>query len=329
MAVTTAISAVESTYELGAATKNGILLVNLGTPAAPDETSVRSYLSEFLSDPRVVAIPRIVWLPLLHGLILKRRPAISARKYQSIWTPEGSPLAVFTRRQATLLQDRLRDYNVVWAMRYGTPSISEALTALKECPHVLVFPLYPQFSESTTESVRDCVPESVLFIQSFHNHPAYIMAVAQGIRQYWDSHGQPDVLVLSFHGLPQRSIDRGDPYKEQCLESAQLIASALGIEDSRLRVSFQSRFGRARWIQPYTTAVLSELGRIGIGRVDVACPGFVSDCLETLEEIAIEGNAVFHANGGGELRLIPCLNDSAAWIDALAQISLEHCPRSR
>ncbi len=321
-------AAVAGAHRPGSPERDAILLVNLGTPAAPDEAAVRSYLAEFLSDPRVVAIPRFIWLPLLHGVILRRRPAISAQKYRSIWMPEGSPLAVYTRRQASLLRERLPDHTVAWAMRYGTPSIADGLRKLDGCRRVVVLPLYPQFSESTTESVRDLTPKSALFVESFHDHPAYISAVAGGIRRHWASYGEPDVLVMSFHGLPQRSIDRGDPYRDQCLASARLIAGALGLNDERVRVSFQSRFGRARWIQPYTTDVLAELGRLATTRVDVACPGFTSDCLETLEEIAIEGREVFVKNGGCEFRLIPCLNDSSDWIDALAQIALERCSKA-
>jgi len=311
----------------GFPSQDGILLVNLGTPAAPEEAAVRSFLAEFLSDPRVVAIPRFIWLPLLHCIILRRRPAISAKKYQAIWMTEGSPLDFYTRRQANLLRTRLREHgvDVEWAMRYGKPSIADALSRLRGCRRIIVLPLYPQFSESTTESVRDCVPESTRFVESFHDHPAYIGAVASGIRRFWDAHGEPDVLLMSFHGLPQRSIDRGDPYKRQCVESAHLIADTLGLKEARLRISFQSRFGRARWIQPYTTDVLAELGRAAVGRVDVACPGFTADCLETLEEIAIEGRAIFTSHGGGAFNLIPCLNDASDWIDALSQIALEHC----
>jgi ferrochelatase len=287
---------------------------------------VRRYLAEFLSDPRVVELPRLVWLPLLHGLVLRMRPAKSAAKYAKIWTPEGSPLAVHTARQAALLQAKLPGWRVVHAMRYGEPSIAGALARLADCDSVKVLPLYPQYAASTTESVRDCLPAGVPMLESFHDHPAYIGALRARAREYWDVHGEPEVLLMSFHGLPQRAIARGDPYFRQCMATAEKLAAALGLDEERYRVGFQSRFGAAQWIQPYTVDVLARLGADRTRRVDVFCPGFVADCLETLEEIAIEGRRTFLDAGGGEFHALPCLNEHPAWIAALAQIAGTDAP---
>jgi ferrochelatase len=273
---------------------------------------VRAYLAEFLSDPRVVELPRWLWLPLLHGVVLRRRPAQSAAKYAQVWTPEGSPLAVHTAMQAKLLGEAL-GLPVEHAMRYGEPSVGTALRRLTG--RVRVIPLYPQYARSTTESVRDVVGRDVDFVEQFHDHPAYIDALAGLVQE------QPEVLVMSFHGLPQRAVDRGDPYRDQCLRTAELLARALRLAPDRYRVTFQSRFGPARWLRPYTSAVLAELGAARVGRVDVICPGFVADCLETLEEIAIEGKRTFVEAGGGEYRALPCLNESPRWIAALAEIA--------
>jgi len=273
---------------------------------------VRAYLSEFLSDARVVTLPRWLWLPILHGVVLRRRPAQSARKYAQIWGDEGSPLAVHTARQAQLLRAATR-LPVEYAMRYGAPTIEDALRKLPEKPRVI--PLYPQYARSTTEAVRDVVGRDLELVEDFHRHPGYIAALAELARE------PCDVLVMSFHGLPQQAVDRGDPYQEQCLRTAALLAAALDLPKERFRVTFQSRFGPARWLQPYTADVLAELGAAHTRRVHVLCPGFVSDCLETLEEIAIEGRATFLGAGGGEYRALPCLNESPRWIEALADIA--------
>lgn len=295
----------------------GILLVNLGTPQAPTRDAVRRYLAEFLSDPRVVALPRFLWLPILHGIVLRKRPAVSAEKYASIWTPEGSPLAVNTARLAALLGHKT-GVPVGYAMRYGTPALRAAFATRR---WGVVVPLYPQYSRSTTESVRDCLPGGVRMIESFHDHPAYIAALASRVRSHWDRHGRAERLVLSFHGLPQRAVERGDPYETQCRSTATLLAANLGIPDSQFEVAFQSRFGAAKWLQPYTQPMLERLARSGIRRVDVMCPGFVCDCLETLEEIDIVARRAFVECGGAEFRYIPCLNDAPEWIAALAEIT--------
>jgi len=274
---------------------------------------VRAYLAEFLADPRVVGLPRWLWLPVLHGIVLRRRPAQSAQKYAKIWTPEGSPLAVHTAKQAKLLREAT-GLPVEYAMRYGGPSIASALRRLPA--KVRVVPLYPQYARSTTESIRDVVGSRVDFVEQFHAHPGYIAALAALVQD------KPDVLVMSFHGLPQRAVERGDPYRDQCQRTAQLLAQELHLQPGQYRVTFQSRFGPARWLQPYTADVIAELGAARTRRVDVVCPGFVADCLETLEEIAIEGKKIFLDAGGGEFRALPCLNESPRWIKALADIAL-------
>jgi len=307
---------------------DGLLLVNLGTPAAPTPQAVHAYLAEFLTDPRVVAIPRVLWLPLLHGVILRVRAAKSAQKYAAVWTAEGSPLMVHTANQAAALAARA-PFPVAYAMRYGEPRIGAALTRLRAqgCTKVRVLPLYPQYSGSTTGSVLDAIDAvkdapSCCVIESYHDHPAYIGALAADVRRHWDAHGQAPELVMSFHGLPQRSVDRGDPYARQCLETAQALAARLGLGAHRWRLTFQSRFGPARWLQPYTEPTLVALARAGIRRVDVVCPGFVSDCLETLEELGLGARAAFLAAGGEAFHLIPCLNASPAWIAALEDLAL-------
>jgi ferrochelatase len=295
----------------------GVLLVNLGTPSAPTPEAVRAYLAQFLSDPRVVKLPRLVWLPILHGIVLRTRPAKSAEKYASIWTPEGSPLAVHTRRQAELLQSNYPQLKVAYAMRYGVPTIASALKnlAMKDAT---VLPLYPQYSESTTESIADVLPPGTRMIRDFHDHAAYIAALAANLRRYWEKHARGEMLVMSFHGLPKRGAGG---YERQCHVTGMLLAAALGLGEGQWKVTFQSRFGYARWLEPYTEPTLIELAKAGVGRVDVACPGFVSDCLETLEEIGIGARKRFLEAGGRELQLVPCLNESPAWIGALALIA--------
>jgi ferrochelatase len=278
---------------------------------------VRHYLAEFLSDPRVVELPRPVWLPILHGIVLRTRPARSAEKYKLIWTAEGSPLAVHTARQARLLSEKMH-CSVDFAMRYGEPSLPSVLGKLKR---PVVVPLYPQYSRSTTESIADLVPRNTVFVREFHDHPGYIAALASLVKEHWQKRGQAEKLVMSFHGLPQRAVERGDPYQKQCLATASLLAKSLALDEKRSVVTFQSRFGAAKWLQPYTEPTLVALARTGVNSVDVVCPGFVSDCLETLEEIDIAARAAFLAAGGSEFRYIPCLNESPAWISALAEIS--------
>ncbi|HUQ26313.1 MAG TPA: ferrochelatase [Burkholderiales bacterium] len=283
-----------------------MLLVNLGTPAAPTAAAVRTYLAEFLSDPKVIPIPRWLWLPVLHLVVLNTRPRRSAEKYRLVWTPEGSPLAVHTARQAKLLGEKT-GWPVEYAMRYGEPSLK------KFSRPSLIFPLYPQYSESATGSVL-ALAEGRPAIRDFHDHPAYIAALAALVRR----HRRSPFLVMSFHGLPKRG---GDEYQAQCHRTGELLAEKLSLKSDEWMVTFQSRFGAAEWLQPYTQPTLEELARKGIKEVDVFCPGFVADCLETLEEIAITAREAFVAAGGTELRMIPCLNEEPEWIAAMAEIA--------
>ncbi|MBX3608074.1 MAG: ferrochelatase [Piscinibacter sp.] len=331
----------EPPFHHGSAGSTAVLLVNLGTPDAPTPSALRRYLGQFLSDPRVVEIPRWAWWPILHGIILRVRPARSAKKYASIWTDEGSPLAAWTAKQATLLRgflgERGRPVAVRHAMRYGNPSIPSVLDALKAegATRILVLPLYPQYAGSTTASAIDAVtawarnvrhvPE-LRFVNRYHDDPLYIDALARRVTEHWQREGRADRLVLSFHGVPRRTLLLGDPYHCECLKTARLLGERLGLAPDRLVVTFQSRFGKAEWLQPYTEPTLVELARqgTGTGSVDVMCPGFTADCLETLEEIDQEARAAFLAAGGREFRYIPCLNDSPAWIAALSAIAIRH-----
>ncbi len=327
----------EPAFEHAGPSRDGILLVNLGTPAAPTAAAVRRYLAQFLSDPRVVEIPRALWLPILYGVILTLRPARSARKYAEIWSPEGSPLAVHTARQSAQLRARLGEQapEVVHAMRYGEPSVDRGLDRLRAagCDRILVVPLYPQYAASTTASTYDAVgswlararnvPE-LRFVKHYHDDPGYIAALAQAVRRHWHAHGRGERVVMSFHGLPRFALERGDPYHCECQATGRLLAEALGLAPDQYVVTFQSRFGRAEWLQPYTEPTLIALARQGIGRVDVVCPGFVADCLETLEEIGIGAKQAFLANGGRQFQLIPCLNEAPEWIDALAAVCAAH-----
>lgn len=300
-----------------------ILLVNLGTPSAPTARAVRRYLGEFLSDPRVVQIPRWLWWPLLHGVILPLRAGRVARKYAAIWLADGSPLAVYTRDLAAALQQRLPQARVAHAMRYGSPTIAGALTRLREAgaTRVLVLPLYPQYSTTTTASVADALEGHTTLparmIADYHLDPDWIGAIAASIRTQWQQRGRGSHLVLSFHGLPQRLVDAGDPYALQCRASAGAIAAALGLDAEQWTLSYQSRFGRERWLQPSTQDVLDDLLARGIRAIDIACPGFAVDCLETLEEVAMM-LAERVRERGGTLHAIPCLNASTAHADALA-----------
>lgn len=331
----------EPSYAHGTAEKTAVLLINLGTPEAPTAAAVKPYLREFLSDSRVVEISKLLWWLILNGIILNTRPKKSAAKYASIWMPEGSPLKVHTERQATLLQgylgEKTKGTSVVvdYAMRYGNPSIPDALARLKaqNCQRILLVPLYPQYAASATATALDAVfaelqkmrnIPAVRSIKHFHDDPAYIKATAQNIRDYWTLHGRPDKLLMSFHGVPHYTLDKGDPYHCECLKSGRLIAEELGLSKEQYAISFQSRFGKAEWIKPYTTATLKELGNQNTRRVDVVCPGFVADCLETLEEIAQEGREDFQHAGGGEYHYIPCLNERPDWIHALTELVLDN-----
>jgi ferrochelatase len=319
--------------------RTAVLMVQLGTPAAPTAEALRPYLKQFLGDPRVVEIPRLVWWPILNGIILNTRPAKSARKYASVWTDEGSPLMANSRRQATLLRgwlgERGHDVEVALAMRYGEPSIASVLEDLRarNVTRLLLLPMYPQYAGSTTATVIDEVtrvmrgwrnlPE-LRWIRSFHDDAGYIDALAAQVRHAWERDGRAERLVMSFHGVPRRTLELGDPYHCECLVTARLLAERLGLARTDWVVTFQSRFGKAQWLQPYTEPTLIALAHEGVRSVDVVCPGFVADCLETLEEIAMEARATFVDAGGSEFRYIPCLNEAPPFIDALAGLVERH-----
>ncbi|MFZ5510730.1 MAG: ferrochelatase [Pseudomonadota bacterium] len=330
----------EPPHSHGTPARSAVLLVNLGSPEAPTRAALRRYLKEFLSDPRVVEIPRLLWWPILHGAILTTRPAASAQKYAAVWMPEGSPLQVHTERQARLLRGYLGqaghgDVLVDYAMRYGRPAVAEVLDKLKAggAARVLVVPLYPQYAASTTASAWDALaawlgktrnlPE-VRFVRGFHDHPGYIRALAASVSEHWVARGRPDKLIMSFHGVPRFTLERGDPYHCECRKTARLLAQELGLKDDEWLLTFQSRFGRAEWLKPYTQPTLEALARQGVGRVDVLCPGFVADCLETLEEIGLECKSAFLGAGGKEFHFIPCLNERHEWIAALAALVRDH-----
>ncbi len=317
---------------------DAILLVNLGTPAEPTAPALRRYLAEFLGDRRVVDLPRLLWWPILYGIILNTRPAKSAAKYAKIWTKEGSPLKVHTERQAKLVKGlighrQIENLTVAWAMRYGEPSIGSELSRLHQAgvDRVLVVPLYPQYAISTTASTQDAVeawqkrhpngPE-IRWVKDFHDHPAYVAALAKSIEENWRKQGRADKLLMSFHGIPKRAVDKGDPYADQCQATARLLAQALGLRPESWQMTYQSRFGAAEWLQPYTQPTLEQLARDGVRSVDVVCPGFPCDCLETLEEIGMECREAFIAAGGREFNYLPCLNERPDWIAALTGIAL-------
>lgn len=326
----------------GSTGRTGVLLINLGTPEAPRAPAVRRYLNDFLSDPRVVEIPRAVWWPILHGIILNLRPKKSAEKYAAVWTPEGSPLKVHTERQTKLLRGflGLAGHSVVvdYAMRYGEPSIPATLSRLKAegCTRILLLPLYPQYSSSTTATVFDAAfgwmrslrnqPE-IRTVRSFCDNTDYIESLAASVREHWMVNGRPASsyrLIMSFHGIPRAAVDKGDPYRDECLITGRLLAQALALGEDESALCFQSRFGPSEWLKPYTGATLAGLGKQGIRRVDVICPGFPADCLETLEEIAIEEKSNFLRAGGGEFHYVHCLNERDDWIRTLAQLALRH-----
>jgi len=307
------------------ARKLGVLLINLGTPDAPDARSVKRYLTEFLSDPRVVEIPPILWQPILRGIILNTRPKKSAHAYQQVWRADGSPLAAFTRLQAAALQGAFgRDVIVDWAMRYGNPSIAERLMAMKAagCDRILLAPLYPQYCGATTATANDKAfavladmrwQPAIRTLPPYHDDPAYIGALKASVEASLAALDfEPEAIVASFHGMPQRTLELGDPYHCQCRKTARLLSEAMGRD---LLVAFQSRFGRAKWLEPATDKMLEALPAKGVKRVAIVAPGFSADCLETLEELAIRGRESFLAGGGTHFAYLPCLNDGAIGID--------------
>jgi ferrochelatase len=313
----------------------GVLLINLGTPDAPDAPSIRRYLGEFLSDPRVIEIPQWIWQVILRGVILVRRPKALAPRYKEIWLEEGSPLLVWSQAQAQGVGAELSKaglpVRVELGMRYGNPSIASAVEKLRVqgCERILVVPMYPQYAASTTATAVDCVAAhlgrlrnqpQLRTIKRYHDDEGYIAALAAQVRAYWDAHGKPERLLLSFHGLPQRSVEQGDPYYQDCMETAGLLRRALGDDGSLVYVAFQSRFGAEKWLEPYTEPTLRAWAKQGIRRVDTMCPGFLADCLETMEEIQMQCRDAFLEEGGQAFRYLPCLNDDPIWTRNLAAI---------
>jgi ferrochelatase len=318
----------------------GVLLVNLGTPEAPTPKAVRRFLAEFLWDPRVIEVARPLWWLILHGVILRIRPGKVSRAYKSIWTQEGSPLMVLskslTQAVGESLSARLTGKVVTaLAMRYGQPSIEHVMNELREqgMRRLLVVPLYPQYSATTTASIYDevanvlsrwrWVPE-LRFVQHYHDQPAFIAALANSVREHWHNKGRGERLIMSFHGIPKRYFDAGDPYFCECQKTARLLAHALELEDSEWQLTFQSRVGREQWLQPYTDYTLRGLPGQGVRNIDVVCPGFSVDCLETLEEIAEQNRDLFISSGGERLAYVPALNDRSDHVDALVQLIGEH-----
>lgn len=320
-------------------TRFGVLLINLGTPTEPTPAAVRKYLREFLSDPYVVEIPRLLWWVILNGFILPKRSKDAAARYASVWTDEGSPLRFHTEKQMKFVRGYLgergrSDIYVDYAMRYGEPAIQSQLSVFKEknISRIVLLPLYPQYARSSTATALDAASAAFKLldyhpearsIESFHDHPGYIEALANSVNEFrLRTAGRPDKLVMSFHGVPQYTVDRGEPYQQHCLQTGELLAAALNLGEHQYQICFQSRFGRAEWIKPYTSEVLTELGQQKTSRIDVICPGFVSDCLETLEEMAIEGKQIFQIAGGGEYNYIPCLNQRHDWLQTLTDMAL-------
>ena len=314
----------------------GILITNLGTPDSPDVPAVRRYLREFLSDPRVVEIPKLVWMIILHGIVLRTRPAKSAKLYKSIWTEAGSPLMAISVQQRDKLEQALRssgqdNFELKLAMRYGKPSIPTALREFQQqgIQRIIVLPLYPQYAGPTTGSTFDVIADELKrwrrvpelhFIDSYHDHPLYIAALVNSIRSHIDEYGKPQKLVLSFHGMPKRNHKLGDPYYKQCLETSRLVVEQLELSEDETVTTFQSRFGKAEWLKPYTNATLASLPAQGIKDVAIISPAFSADCLETLEELDQENRQIFMEAGGEQYRYIPCLNANEEHIEMMREL---------
>ena len=330
----------EPNYQHGEPEKIGIIVANLGTPDAPRAKELRRYLGQFLMDRRVVEIPRFIWCWILHFIILVFRPAASAKKYQLVWTNEGSPLMVYAKKQTELIKESLnktykQPIEVELGMSYGNPSMRSAIEKLKakNCTKILLFPLYPQYAGSSTASAMDSVFRTLLktrnvpelrTIKHYHDHPDYIAVLKKSVEKFWKKNGRPSKLVMSFHGVPKKSLIQGDPYHCECHKTGRLLAESLKLKDQDYEVCFQSRFGKAEWLKPYFAEVIAKLGRSKEKKVHVICPGFSSDCLETLEEINMEGRHIFTENGGGEYDYIPALNDDPDWIKAMHNILKPH-----
>ena len=313
-------------------TKTGILLANLGTPDTPTPDAVKRYLRQFLSDKRVVDTPRLLWWPLLRGVILPLRAPRVAKLYQSVWMEEGSPLMVYSRRQQQALAARLPDTPVALGMSYGSPALESAVDELlaQDVDHIVVLPLYPQYSCSTVAAVWDelarilakkrAIP-GISFIRDYADDASYIDALAASVRASFAVHGEPDVLMLSYHGIPQRFAHEGDDYPQRCRDTTRELVSALGLSPDRAMMTFQSRFGREPWLTPYTDETLKMLGEKGVKHIQVICPGFAADCLETLEEIAVQNREVFLEAGGQKYEYIPALNADRAHIEMMVNLT--------
>ncbi|SDI86709.1 ferrochelatase [Ferrimonas sediminum] len=324
-------------------TKTGVLLVNLGTPEAPTAPAVRAFLKQFLSDPRVVDLPRWQWLPILNGIVLRFRPKKVAKAYQSVWQEGGSPLMVISREQQQALQARLQQdvgqsVPVALGMTYGAPSMRQGLDELLEqgCDKVVLLPLFPQYSCSTSGAAFDAIASEfagmrtfphLRMVRDYHDNPAYIDALANSIQSHWNQHGRGQKLLMSFHGVPKRFVQEGDIYQSQCLRTGELVAARLGLSEGQWMVCFQSRFGKEEWLTPYTDETLEALPQQGVKSIDIITPAFSVDCLETLEEIAIEGKSEFLAAGGEAYHFIPCLNaepDHIAMMSELVQKEMQN-----
>lgn len=326
-------------YQHGTPEKLGVLLVNLGTPESPSTHHVRRFLAEFLSDPRVIEVPRAIWWLILHGIILRTRPSRSAKAYRKIWTEEGSPLFLISKRQADGLQQSLSaklpgEVQVALGMRYGQPSIADALHELRlaNAQRILILPLYPQYSATTTASIFDAVTATLgswrwlpefRFVRHYHDNHGYISALAKSVTEFQQAQGKPDLLLFSFHGIPKSYFLAGDPYYCYCQKTARLVAERLELAETAWEISFQSRVGPKEWLQPYTEQRLEELGASECKHIQVICPGFAADCLETLEEIALANKATFLAAGGEDYHYIPALNDRADHLDALTDLVVQ------
>lgn len=322
------------------APKIGVLITNLGTPEAPTTSALRKYLAQFLSDPRVVEVPRLLWKCILHGVILRIRPRRSAAAYQTVWTEEGSPLMVYTQQQYEGLSQSLKkkygEHVVVkFAMRYGQPSIAQSIEAMQQdgVRQLLVLPLYPQYSAATTASTFDALADDftqrrwlpdLRFISHYHDYPPYIEALAKSVEAHWETHGRADKLLMSYHGVPLRYLKNGDPYHCECYKTSRLLAERLGLSKDAYMTTFQSRFGREEWLKPYTDHTLKAFPEQGVKSVQVVCPGFSADCLETIEEIGEENREYFMAAGGERYEYIPALNASESHIDVLTQLVERH-----
>ncbi|MGB5249303.1 MAG: ferrochelatase [Gammaproteobacteria bacterium] len=330
----------EADFQHDSADTLGVLLVNLGTPDEPSPAAVRRYLAEFLWDPRVIEVPRPIWWLILHGVILRIRPKRSAAAYAKVWTDEGSPLMVWSVKQRAALQRQLDSalpgpVHVALGMRYGKPSVADALQELrnKQVRRLLVLPLYPQYSATTTATAFDAIAAALArqrwipelrFINQYHDETGYIGALAASVREHWASDGRGEHLLMSFHGLPRRYLLAGDPYHCHCQKTGRLLAEALFLKDDEWSLSFQSRVGREEWLRPYTDERVQDLGKAGVRHIDVICPGFSADCLETLEEIAMQNQEFFIEAGGERLSYVPALNARRDHISFLTQLVLRH-----